>query len=162
LLRSCSRARRKREATVPRGSPRAAAILGHVHLLELIEQEHRAQRFAQALDGSVEEGAHLPALGHVFGRSARLARLGQRFAGKFPLARVRAAGVKCPVTRDLAQEAALRAQPDIVEAVRDDDERPLDLVVQLVARNAALSQRTHNQTDGGHPPAIANAPGVWR
>ena len=76
-LRMCARARRRRDATVPRGRASTEADLGQVQLLELVQPEHGAQGRVHALEDVVEQLAHLLAVRQVLRGRQRLDALGR-------------------------------------------------------------------------------------
>ena len=119
--------------------------LGQVHLLELVQQEDRAQGRVHAADDVVEELPQLLATGEVLRRRERLDALGRVIVQHLTPAGELAPPVRRQIDRHLKQEAALRAHVHIVDAAGDGDEGPLDLVVQVGRGNAALAQRAGDE-----------------
>ena len=145
--RICARARLSRDATVPRGIAEMRRDLGQVHLLELVQQEHRAQGRVHAADDVVEELPHLLATGEVLRRRERLDALGRAIVHHLTPAGELAPRVRRQIDRHLKQEAPLRAQVHVVDAAGDGDEGPLDLVVQVGRGDAGLAQRAGDEVE---------------
>ena len=100
-----------------------------------------------AVDDAFELLPDLHPIDELLGRRARLDRFGHLVARNLTAARERAARVPGQVERDLTQEGSLRAELHVVEPAGRDDERPLNLVVEIGRRNACVPERARDELD---------------